>query len=570
MNKFILSRNKANTDFKVNNLEVGNLFLSFNGIVHDFRNADGEGYIFLGDCINPKAIRPDKVLTPEEEPKGNYYIFKVRNHQVSVKSSGFAMLPIFYIANSGLISSSIQVIIKSTPQPYKLNKKWVVNQLLFNYQFSDDTIYENIKLLPAFSRLIANNSSLKIEKVLNIYDYFSKKPLKWQKQLEPLSEKFIEVCKQYLPAEKFSISFTGGFDGRTLVSIASFLDKEFTTFSYGRKNNDDVFIPQKNAAKLGIPYLWIPLEEEYSKTHYEQSALDFIDLTDGGNGFLYAHVNHAAKIMGSHYKYTVSGIAGSELFRAVHISGAVTSHTLIKLFTLESFDEFKKYIFNSNSLKYIDQGEYASAIESVILDCWNYKGNLPLNLSKNQKIYVFVFEEIFRKFFGSWLLAQSDSLIVRTPFLDFEFFTSLIKTNLAGVYSDFMTENPLKRYKGQVFYSEVIRQTNKKLFWMKTGKGYPPAYVRYSLLRPLLLLPFVLKRVKRKIKKTNFDNLSIISGLQWFLQSMDVLYLNKKNDYKVLIKDAAKLNNYSREDIRDVILNMLSIFAFLKNLKHEK
>lgn len=564
MNKFILSSRKTKIDAFKSSVELNGFELYYSGSITDLRNSKGQGYVLLGDCINPELPQWES-LTSDNEPKGNYYLFHVSRDEIYVKSSGFGMLPVFYHQTEKMVASNVQLIADQCQTEPKFDRKWLVNQLLFNYQFGDATVYQQIKLLPAFTILTLGKTDLQLNKVLHIHKYFTSKPAKWKKHLEPLCRKFINISQQYFPDEEFFISFTGGFDGRTLVSVAKSLDEIFNTFSYGRKDNDDVVFPKRNARSLGVPYQWIPLEKEYVRKYYYPSAISFINETNGGNGFLYAHVSYAAKKIAKQTKFMISGVGGSELFRALHISGAVTSPSLIQLFKSNSFEEFRDHVHNSSVFKYLDLKLFESVIDEVATECWRYKSELPKHLTRNQQLYVFVFEEIFRKFFGSWLLAQSEDLIVRTPFLDFEFFKELLKTDLAGVYSEFMTENPLKRYKGQVFYSEIIRLTNRQLYWIKTGKGYPPSFVRRSMLRPLLIFPFTMKRIKRKITPPKLDNLSIISGIKnnfrnnvdWYIEG-----LNNEN----FAQDLEILTSQTKESRRDVLLMMASIIEYVNLL----
>jgi hypothetical protein len=76
---------------------------------------------------------------------------------------------------------------------------------------------------------------------------------------------------------------------------------------------------------------------------------------------------------------------------------------------------------------------------------------------------------------------QNQYIENRTPFLDFQFVKQLFSTRLAGVYSNYYEHNPVKRKKGQLFYAQVIKDTHKKLYRMKTGKGYAPK----DILNPL-------------------------------------------------------------------------------------
>ena len=250
------------------------------------------------------------------------------------------------------------------------------------------------------------------------------------------------------------------------------------------------------------------------------------------------------------------------MFRAAHSSGAVTSKALIDLFKHDSLDDYRKSIVGSDVFKYIKIDEYKNEIEEVVLESWKYKMSLPNFLSKNQKLYVFVYEEIFRKFFGTWVTAQMKYIKVRTPYIDFDFFKAIIKTELSGAYSDFLTENPLKRFKGQVLYADIIKRTNKDIYNMKTGKGYAPNIIREPILRPLLLLSFIKKRIRKKIKQTNLDNLGITSGVKCNYDSL----ICKKNfsqfEDKSLLKDLKNLNPFTNEAKRDVILMTVSLLIF--------
>ena len=95
-------------------------------------------------------------------------------------------------------------------------------------------------------------------------------------------------------------------------------------------------------------------------------------------------------------------------------------------------------------------------------------------LTPNQRFYVFVFEEVFRKYFGAEMVNQFRYLKNRTPYLDIDFVKALLNTRLAGVYSDFFEHKPLKRYKGQVLYAHIIKKAYPALGAIITDKGYCP------------------------------------------------------------------------------------------------
>ncbi len=541
--------------------------LYFNANYLDLRDIDGYGLLLLGDFFQVSNITEKiKLIHVEEYFKGNFYAIEVAKEYISVKSSSFSLLPIFYDKENKYIGSSIFYLSELfVSNEYTYNKKWELNQLLFNYQFSDDTIFKEVRLLSSFTTITIKNNHLYFNKTVQIPDYINISPLPWKKSLSNISELFIEIASKYIPDKNSAISFTGGFDGRTLVSIAKFYNKEFSTYSYGLNSSDDVLIPSRNSKLLKIQYQSLLLDEKYIKSQFYNHSLSYTKNSNGGNGFIYSHVSYAAEKLSKDYKYLVSGVCGSELFRAIHLTGAVTSKELIGLFTCNNFDDYYNLLINSPSIKYLNIELYKNELNEIAESTWNYKQNLSAELTLNQKLYIFVYEEMFRKFFGSMVKAQMNYINVRTPYADFNFFKELLKTNLAGIYSDFLTENPYKRFKGQLLYAEVIRRTQKKLYWSKTGKGYPPAFVRQPLLRPLLFYPFCSKRVNQLFKKKDLDNLSIISGVRENLNNLRV-----SDDYNYDVKhfreNLVSLSETTSEKNRDNILSILSIVEYKKNL----
>jgi len=83
-------------------------------------------------------------------------------------------------------------------------------------------------------------------------------------------------------------------------------------------------------------------------------------------------------------------------------------------------------------------------------------------------------EEVFRKYFGPEIVMQQNYLFNRTPFLDFAFIQVLFRSIYSGVYSKFMTGNPIKRLKGQLLYAYIIKNTFPPLLYFETGRNYKP------------------------------------------------------------------------------------------------
>lgn len=574
MINFLLSKSYISIlqGFKSQSLSLGYILYTEEAFINSVIKI--HNLILIGDCLNSEIFDPEShdfnwVL---QNLKGNFYAFQINESQILLGSSGFGLLPLYHLEEEQAYSSSVALLTQIKGEDkLKLNKKWLLNQYLFNYQFFRDTAYESISLFPSFSYAKVGPNKLDFIQFFDIRDFLKSQSIrKGEHVLGELSKQFIDLVQNYIPDEGAVVSFTGGFDGRTLVSVASGAGKRFSTYSYGKIENDDVHIPKANAATLGIDHFWSDLDAIYSQNHFPESALAYIRNTDGANGYLYAHVNYLKKDVKKHGDILVSGICGSELFRAAHSSGAVTSNALLRLFSEDDYEKYEHYLFSSKALKYVDLKDYQKALKELAVETWNYKTTLEREFDKNKSLYIFTYEEIFRKFFGPWVKDQMTVLKVRTPYVDFDFFKEILCSEFSGAHSEFLTKNPLKRFKGQLFYSEVIRRTNKKLFWMKTGKGYPPAHVNYPLLRPLLFIPFFKKRIHRKIVPNNLDNLGIVSGIKK-LNLNEIKHQHSASgfdlniDFQALESDTMSLSNNVNEAWRDSLLMTIAILRYTRN-----
>jgi len=571
MNDFILINTKIHKVDRPNSMfQLNDSWgLISNGKYQVFANADKQILIF-GDYIGSEN---QLLSTPDDEiPKlrGNFYAIISGTKRLKVYSSFLNMLPLFHTIDNSLIGSSMLLIAEYYNQNLILDKKYILENLLFNYGFFNRTKYEQIKLVPTNHALEIENETVTIFRHFSINELFVSKQSQSKGSASEVSDLFIENVKHYLPDEHFDIAFTSGFDGRTLVSCAQYHKKNFSTFSFGRAENDDVAIPKQNAEELNIAYEHLDLNNDhYIEADFIKNTLAYGKSGYLGNGFLYAHFPYSAKKIMSRSKYVLSGACGSELFRALHNPGAVTSSALVDVFKNQNDQVIREKLMNSKVLQVLQSDEFITELDELINEIIAYKNQLSTGISMNQQFYCFVFEEIFRKFFGQWLVTQQNHVQVRTPFLDFKFVQKLLQTEFAGANNDFLTSNPFKRVKGQYIYADIIKKTNKKIYYQKTGKGYRPIDVRNVFYMGNIVFPFLKKKFTKKVAKPFLDNLGIISGVKRnenFLKdliSSSVLF-NKEVLHRML-KD---LTAFTPEKERDTLLMSISLLNNL--LIHEK
>jgi asparagine synthetase B (glutamine-hydrolysing) len=404
-------------------------------------------------------------------------IFDSETMTLYVASSIFGILPVFYCTagNRIFISGDIELISEQSSYK-KLNKRFILENILFYYPLFNQTAYEHISLLPANNCISVSGKGIVLEKHTSISEWFVSQPEPWRKSTDRISNVFIDRVRHYLPEEKYIHALTGGFDSRTLVSCALYYKKNFEAYSFGNEFSSDTSIAAALSSRAGIKYNYIHLDEDYCNNHSLRDGLNFIRKAAGTASFSRAHYLYAARKLAPGSRFLITGNFGSEILRAAHNAGVLISPNLYHLFHSRTFDDAIIKIEQSSELNWLSWENFKLEWESLKNDI----SGMPLfnkifsGLSRNQHFYLFIFEETFRKYFGAEMVNQFAYLNNRTPFLDTIFLKEILKTGLAGVYSDFFENNPLKRFKGQLLYAYFIKKTYPGFSDIITDKGYCP------------------------------------------------------------------------------------------------
>jgi len=451
----------------------------------------GERFDFLifGDLIFPKTIRdiePGKITFLEEhlinrsihKLKGFFYIIAIDRftYKIEIHSSLFNILPLYYFkeGTTVLISTSMKYILDDEKIKLRFSERYAVEKILFYYSFRDQTIFEGIKLLSSCSFFEIGKDGFSIIKSYNPYDFYVSIPKPWRNSLEELSDIFLSEFENYIPAEPAAISLTGGFDGRIVLSAAIKNGFAPETYSYGSPNEDDILIPQKIAATLKLKHQSFLLTQEYAKKSFFDDGLEFLNKTEFSGNISRAHYVYVAKTLSRRFSYLLTGNFGSEILRSMKYPGVMASPSLFALFQARKKKDFEDFVKAVPDLKYLNNDLVGSNLQDVIDEVWDYRQELPSELSPNQKFYTYIFGEIFRKYFGPEIVFQSNYIINRSPFLDYKFINEILKTKNAGIYNNFLEKNPLNRFHGQALYSHIIKKAYPPLLNLKLDKGYKP------------------------------------------------------------------------------------------------
>ncbi len=520
----------------------------------------------LGDCLNPEILEGVKDFSSDylKQLKGLFILICISNNSFQIYSSLFGILPVYFTLNYQTISNSIEFIKEVELLPTKINKQFILESFLFNFAFSDKTYIDTIKRLDAFSGLVYKKGEILVENYENILNWFSDKPLHGKKHSKETAELFLQQTKQYFSQDYNSVTFTGGFDGRTIVSVGLLYNKNFETVSWGIPENNDVMIPLSNVKELDLKYHYYNLlERQYIESYYDLSQ-KMTKITGGFNGFLYPHFLYGASNEKKLSNTLLVGYCGSELFRALHVQGAITSADLVRIFTETDDFTLKKQLWESDKLFFLDKNEFKDEFETLFEEIISFRKTIRNFYTKNHFFYYYIFSEVFRKIFGSLTVAQFSEISVRIPYLDYDFVIALLKTDLAGCNNDFFIHNPFKRLKGQQLYAEIIKQSNSILYKQYTGKGYRPCDLLSITGNIKIVAPYLRKIYQKTTTKSFLDNLGLISSYSHHRNKIENSFSKLENFNMDRLKfSSLNLNPYMPESERDMLFLSASFASLL-------
>lgn len=471
---------------------------------HRQRLSRGE-LILLGDPIFPAGeIHWEKFISANNRPdqdalfmniRGHYYYFYITEGEVLCGSALSAIYPIYYTSRNGekAISSSAHAIAERMPVA-TADRSNLLERLLFNYTFFNTSWWEEINLLESSRYLHIKGSDLDVSGSFDISNYFGAPEKQDRASLKALMPKFQEELALFFPDAPFGVSFTGGFDGRTIVAAARKAGKDFTTYSFGRPTSSDILFPLKQSASLGIDYNPIYLNEKYLNEAALACGYEFVESAGFNGNFGRPHYTYAARQLSKEVKYILTGNFGSELFRALHEPGVMISQSTVDVFHAQG-SEWKDKLKRATS-KW-DSLYFAEALDQVIARMESYlaptKGWDP-----NHRFYRFVFNDLFRKYFGPELIMQSKYFNNRTPYLSLPWIQTLNQTIWSGVHARLFEKKLNKRMKGQIFYSSFLRYADRQMYYQTTNKAYSGADVIERWRLPLLVSKVIIQKYIRQ------------------------------------------------------------------------
>jgi len=252
---------------------------------------DGELYDNSSGKSDPEFVLERYQHLQDACAKGidGIYAFVILDYNrkvLKIFSDHFGLKPVYYYQSSSLFAfaSEVKAILPLHEGPKRRDNKTIANFFTFGFPLGDETLFEDIKLIPAASCLTYDLTSRKvsIQKYWHLVDLFtSKGQHNGKKDYQDVVDAFTSAVNRRLAnSEQLGLSLSGGLDSRSILAALGDRAKGLRTYTLGLKNCRDESLAQKMSAITGTRHDFVEVNLDFL-SRYKESSKHLIFLTDG-------------------------------------------------------------------------------------------------------------------------------------------------------------------------------------------------------------------------------------------------------------------------------------------------
>lgn len=554
---------KKNAFFERSNTErvdLSGIWFMLNGLTNDlneychsdFRNIIWiYGNIFLRDGFVNKTLKKlsiKEILSDlldnkdlHQKYKGNYSIFRIDkiNKCIQIINSQLGICHVYYYHNSDIfvVSNNLNHF-KHLDLGY--NSVSICQKMMFTYEIDNSTSFNNVKRIRPGEIIEFSNGNVKSTLGFNLNSLFE------PKTLERFNvEKYIylfntSIKERALYDDNINVSFTGGFDGRTIISSLLNQGLSFYAYSFGKHNGENTRIPLSVSRDIGINYNPVYLEEDY-ENNYVNDAKKVIYLSDGMSFNERANYIYTFRKLAKKSRYVITGLIGGETLRPVHLRTDYINENYYQLFYLNNqtpFDGFINSKFNYEFTNFINTVTIIGLREIIQKKQHEIK---EFRKKENGFLYYLfdLMETGFRMYYGTEIHFERQYCNNLTPFYDLDLLQYLLSTDYVEIFKQAFKHGKIHRWGGQKIYAKIIEKNYNQLNQYSVDRGYPPGY----LLNPLKLVFVPYLYYRRKRNRKYFIDFDERKWSKLFLSDfINSEYKNEMVFSQIALKEMAKKN----------------------------
>lgn len=437
-------------------------------------------------------------------------IIDVKKEVIKLISDRTNLMPLYYYFRDNvlLFSSSMNQLLDYGFIDKKVNERAIAKIAIFNYITGNETIISNIFMQLNASIITIRENKLSEKRYWSLADIYTqpRDRLKQNDALEKCNQLLKEIVNMYISDQKyFAVTFTGGYDSRTILSVLDRNKKDFFCYSYGKKGCYDIQIPQKISDVLGIDFRKFYLDGAF-ETDFEKYAFKAVYFSDGLGAITRANFVYPCNEISDSVDIILTGLFGSEMIKQPASLGYYINAQVKNLF----FSNSPHKIFNKLIEAEVKKGylckdvfrKYKEDIFNELYERYFSKKSAKFNF------YNFLIQEGIRKYFMQELKMERVYVENRHPFLDDDFIELLFKTPFAGIYNIKRGKNIIMARKTHQLYASLINKNNPQLAKFRTTHGYKPIDILSNFRMIKVLFDYYhYKNIVKKSKTFAYEKL---------------------------------------------------------------
>jgi asparagine synthase (glutamine-hydrolysing) len=224
--------------------EDGSLWLVFNGEIYNYLELRAElqrqGHIFRSQSDSEVLLHGYEAWGPQllDRLKGMFAfaLWDEHRRQLFLARDRFGIKPLYYAHTGGhfLFGSELKAILAHPQVPRRINRKAVLDYLVYRYVPSPNTIWEDLHKLPPAHWLLYDAATEKT--TVRRYWSIPDRPVQWAEKeaVERVDALLLQSVTEHLRADvPIGAFLSGGYDSSALVYYQTRLGQRPHTFSIG-------------------------------------------------------------------------------------------------------------------------------------------------------------------------------------------------------------------------------------------------------------------------------------------------------------------------------------------------
>ena len=449
--------------------------------------------------------------------KGSFVIVVINQERKSVElfTDPLNIRTAYYSSIGGnlIISTSLTAIgnyFDQSGYTTDIDRRAILDHYLFDFTLDDHTYLKGVLEVGPGSHLLLLDGKLTVSTYFNAFNFFalSGSRLNWADGAEQVKSVLSDNIQLYNEGpDDTAVALTGGFDSRSIAALLGESIKDYTFFSYGKRQSWDVKIPQKIAERLQLKYQPIFLEDDYVTSFSEYANLAVI-LSEGTAEFSHANIPY---VYSSHLLDKTSiltGLFGSELIKTPSSRGLFLDNNSIKLLDAQDPVVAVQSIFDQLDAHKVTLSFYNKETREETIEMVRSLPFISNDLPLNEKYFFYVLMVGARKYFRKETKIQRYWKTNLHPFFDVELIAKLLETSFPWVYNFSAKKSLVRNIGTHKLYSLIINE-NRILGDIISTHGYRPRL----LLSPVGTLQVAVEYYLNKKKFSNESTLNFQEAL---------------------------------------------------------